>query len=442
MKKIIVALGLAAVLLGAGAPFINGCVVEQIVIDAVDNINKANADSGSDVKIVINNYDKSFTSSTIEWKLDLGAMSAFFGVNEIIFLETAKHGYTNVVSETSLEKNQWYADFVKNKLDGKDPVHINTTYTLAGDIASVIKTDKISLKNGNDSAMIMPLEAQISIDKGLTRVDSIFDWGGAQVLDLFDIGSVNASSRMNRISTYIWAGNLDFEVDRATGQNKSSMIDIAGISGSSILDYDAGNHMVSIAMECGLGRLAENRFEQIKDASVRVAFNNVDAKAYEGIMKLYAEMMDDFMDAGTNNRVSQKQMEQQFKQQMAGTSSQATAQLEKMLRRGLEIRVDSLNAVVPSGEIEADISLALKKNMTIAAFFPAMIHPSILLDIFYLNSSVRLPLGLTGENPALLNPQLPGMQTGLFEKHGEYLVHSAQTRDGKLFLNEKEFILQ
>lgn len=38
-------------------------------------------------------------------------------------------------------------------------------------------------------------------------------------------------------------------------------------------------------------------------------------------------------------------------------------------------------------------------------------------------------------------PYYPGMQTGLFIKDGDSLVHRAETKGGKLFINGKEVVL-
>lgn len=62
-------------------------------------------------------------------------------------------------------------------------------------------------------------------------------------------------------------------------------------------------------------------------------------------------------------------------------------------------------------------------------------------DSNYLKSNLSLPAHLIGENPKLVSPLYPGMQTGLFVKDGGNLVRRAETIDGKLMLNNREMIL-
>lgn len=74
-------------------------------------------------------------------------------------------------------------------------------------------------------------------------------------------------------------------------------------------------------------------------------------------------------------------------------------------------------------------------------FTPIISQPEQLFDIFYLKSNLSLPVALVGENPKLLTPVYPGMQTGLFVKKGDHLVHQAETVKGKLMLNNEAVLL-
>ncbi len=68
-------------------------------------------------------------------------------------------------------------------------------------------------------------------------------------------------------------------------------------------------------------------------------------------------------------------------------------------------------------------------------------QPAVALDIFSLQSDFSLPAEMVEGNPYFLNPVYPGMQTGLFIRFGDTLTHKARTQDGKLFINEKEVLL-
>ena len=115
--------------------------------------------------------------------------------------------------------------------------------------------------------------------------------------------------------------------------------------------------------------------------------------------------------------------------------------LFQILKKGLEIKLSDLNVKLADGEINGDMTLRLLKDMTLMQFAPIITQPEQLFEIFYLKSNLRLPVNLVGENPKLLTPLYPGMQTGLFIKKGDNLVHQAETADGKLIVNGKAVIL-
>ena len=104
MKKIIVGVLLLIIVAGVGAPFVSGLMMEKIVKQAFSNLNMMYSDTGSDVSIEMLQYDRNIFSTEIEWKMRLGSLKAVYGVEEIIFVDRAKHGFTGIVSRTSLEK--------------------------------------------------------------------------------------------------------------------------------------------------------------------------------------------------------------------------------------------------------------------------------------------------------------------------------------------------
>ncbi len=83
----------------------------------------------------------------------------------------------------------------------------------------------------------------------------------------------------------------------------------------------------------------------------------------------------------------------------------------------------------------------LKKDMTIAQFYPILAQPSHALEVFFLKSNLSLPSAMVGNRPDLTMPVFPGMQTGLFRQEGEAFFHQAETRENKLYLNGEEVLL-
>ena len=115
--------------------------------------------------------------------------------------------------------------------------------------------------------------------------------------------------------------------------------------------------------------------------------------------------------------------------------------IEKLRKEKLQVKIVGLHLGLPQGEVLGDLTIGLKKDMTLAGFMPLTQQPAKLTEVFSFASNMTLPAGLVPNQERLLVPVLPGMQSGMFEKVGEKLVHKAEIKDDKLFLNNKEFVL-
>jgi len=69
---------------------------------------------------------------------------------------------------------------------------------------------------------------------------------------------------------------------------------------------------------------------------------------------------------------------------MASLGLQMIPVYEKLLKQGLEIQISDLKAQLSIGQIKGDITLVLRKDMTLAQFFPIIMQPGLALDIFSL----------------------------------------------------------
>ena len=155
-------------------------------------------------------------------------------------------------------------------------------------------------------------------------------------------------------------------------------------------------------------------------------------------MQLYTEMANTILQEITAAEDDPEKMKTVFQEQMGRTQFQMMTAYESLLKKGLEFQISDLHAQLPSGEVKGDAVLSLNKDMTFAQFIPLVHQPELVVDVFSLKSDVSLPAELVGDNPDLLSPIYPGMQTGLFVKNGENLTHKAETRDSKLYLNGLE----
>ncbi len=94
MKKILAGIVLILLAAGLGAPFVNGLLAERQIRETFDKINKMYGETGLGITVEITRYDRGFSSSEMEWKVNSGKMAALYGMKEWLFLDRMKHELT------------------------------------------------------------------------------------------------------------------------------------------------------------------------------------------------------------------------------------------------------------------------------------------------------------------------------------------------------------
>jgi len=440
MKKIIFVVVLIIIIAGTGVPIFSGLMMERIVKQSFNDINQMYVDTGSDLSVEISQYDRNYSSSKIEWKIKSGALKAFYGVEEIVFVDHADHGFTSVVTTTTLEKNKWFTDFVNHKLNGKNPLNIKTEYKLFGNIESTLVLDAFSFKDDSDVVEMMPGTMSIKFDKGLKNIACEMNWAGYLVPGSIRINDLSFNSKMEKISSYIWDGTLSFAVKNMKADNSRESLELSNLKCDYTMDYNEKNNSISIGMKYGMDRISSGQ-DFIKNAFAGIKINRIDARGYEDFIKIYSQIINNAMEEITAFQHHPDLMKKAVEKQMAAIGLQMLGTYEKFLKKGFEIQIVDVRAQFPQGNIKGGVTLSLKKDMTMARFIPLMMRPAAALEIFFLKSDISLPSELVGDNPWLLTPVYSGMQTGFFIKDKDILIHKAETRAGKLFLNGKEVLL-
>lgn len=440
MRKIFFLIGLIIVLTGAGTPLISGLMMERIVKQSFDEINQRHIEKGSDLFVEIGQYDRNYSSSQIEWKLKLGALKSVYGIEEIVFIDRADHGFSSVVSKTSLEKNKWFMDFVDNKLDGKNPLEIKTEYKLSGNIESTLVLNAFSFKDGNDVIEIKPGQMVVTSGKDLNNIFSEMSWAGCSIPGKFSMDNFFANSKMEKNYTYIWEGMTSLAIENIKAVGNKESFEMADLKFDYELNFNKPENGISIGLENSIKSITTGQ-GKIQDIFSKININNIDAPGYEEFIALYSQILNNAMAQIEIAKAHPDTMKKAFEKQMASIGLQLLGAYEKLLKKGFEIQIIDVGAQLPQGNIKGDIILSLKKDVTMTGLVPILIQPSKALDIFNLKSNVSMPYELFGENHMLLSQVYSGMQTGLFLKEGANVIHKAETLDGKLLLNGKEVLL-
>lgn len=441
MKKIMLSFVLILLIAGIGAPIFNGMMIERVIKNAVDNINTRDADTGADITLRIVQYDRNLLSSKIQWEILPGALGRICGIEKVVLIERAKHGILGITFTTSLEENRWFSTLVKNELEGKNPLDIQTRYDVLGTIKSSLTLDGFSIKKGTGRVEVLPAHFFIQSDKAVKNLILKGNWEGIITPEKIKLAGISLESTQDKITPYIWQGKTSISADHISLDDGQKIIDIEGFTSDTTVAYDKKTNSISLEMAHGITRI-KSQGDTGRDFFVRLGINKVDAQGYEEIVKIYSKAVNNTLKSIGSQPPFEDMtdyLNARMKKQISRNAPQLITAGEKLLKKGLEIKIADLRAQLPQGKIKGNISLSLNQDMTMIQFIPIAMQPSAALELFSLKSDVCIPHGLW-DTPNLLSPVYPGMQTGLFLKKGDNLIHRAETRGGKLFVNGQEVL--
>ncbi len=440
MKKAIL---IALVIIFAGVvciPFASGLIMEKTIRRTFADVNAFYADAGVDYLLEIIDYDRGYLKSEIKWKADVGSLKAIYPIEDVIFKDTAKHGFFRVVSTTSLRENPWYETFVAEKLQGRDPLHIETRYGLLGCIRSTIAVEPFSMLVEDETLDVQPGKLVMSTDRKLEHFTSSGNWQGLSAGETLSIGNISLESAATRFTEFIWNGDLSFTMRDVDIREKQKAFRMKEMKGNYLLGLSDNDSKINIGAQFSLDGIEADQ-QTIDNASAHLAVNGLDADGYEAFMRMYSQNMSQVMGSIALSQKDTKESRDAVKKQMTAMGFQMMAAYEKLLKQGLEFKISDLLVNLDDGQIKGDFTVRLLKDMTFMQFAPIVNQPDLLFDIFYLKTDLSLPAHLVGENQKLVTPLFPGMQTGLFLQDGSNLVHNAEAIDGKLIINGREVFL-
>lgn len=438
MKKIMIVVGGLIALAAVCMPWINGMLMERGYRELVDRVNTMQQEQGTDLKVEIVRYARSYSTSEVEWKILLGPYSEVYGTDEVVLVDRGRHGLKSVTFTSSLEKNPWYGEFVAGQPSATDPVSIVTEYDLLGDIRSRISLAPMQFSADGEQVDVKGASLEFSSDWLLENFTSSGTWDGLAIGEKMTVEGVSFNSDMRLISSFIWDGGATLHIGRITGREDGVELSLYGVRTGYSEKYDPLKKNLDIEISYGVGRFSDGS-EEVTNAGVTLGLRGVDAAAYEEMVKtsteLIGEALSDVQAAGDDPEAILRAMEQR----MTSVGLQMAGVMEKFLKTGFEIFVSDLHAGMTQGEISGEALLRLEKDLTMAQMFPMVQQPELIFEYLSFRSDLRLPASLLGANPMLLEPVHPGMQTGVFVRQGAEMVSRVETREKKLYINNEEF---
>ncbi len=441
MKKLLIVLICLVVVCAAGLPVANGIIMERTIKSAVEDNNNTAAKVGTGFRMKILEYDRGLFSSRIKWSIE--NTDGFPGINttQLVLLDQGTHGFFSVNSQTSLEENPWYIEWVNTHLNGKNPLSIQTRFFLSGTMGSTIHMSAFSMEDKGKVLDVHALDLEVSTGKGLETLASSGRWEGVSQGNKFVMGPVTFTSDLYRLTDMIWTGKNTFSLEQLKANDgKSDPVDLSGLTINVETSASKEKKSITMIMDFYMNRI-ELGGKPLSGWSATFKLKQMDTASVEQGMLLYSDMMTQAGQRLEKTAGNPGYFQKNLKDEMLRNTPQLMSALNGLLKKDLGIEITGLNIELPEGTVTGGLDLRLKKNMDPSNFFIFAMQPDMIFSFFDLDAQLSLPYALAGGIPNLTEPLFPGMATGFFVIKDDFLSLDMHVKEDKLFLNGQQVVL-
>ena len=435
MKKLLLVLICLAVVCAACLPIANGIIMERTIKSAVEDNNNKTAKIGTGLKIKILEYDRGLFSSRVKWCIENPGGIPGSNTSQLVLVNQGKHGFWNIISQTNLQENPWYMQWVNTHLNGKDPLSIQTRFSLAGTMGSTIHMNAFSIEDKGKRVDVHALGLEVSTGKGFETLDAKGRWEGLSQGSNVVMGPVTFTSDLYQLTDMIWAGENTFSLEQLQiNDGKSNPVDLSGLTVNFDTSASKDKKFVTMVTNFHVDRI-ELGGKPLADWAATLKLKQMDTASFEQVTILYSDMMTRAGQHLDKTGGNPGDFQKILKDEMARNTPQLMSALNGLLKKGLGMEITDLDIDLPEGKVTGGLDLSLKKDLDPSNLFIFAMKPDMMFSFFDLDAQLSLPYALAGGVQNLTEPLFPGMATGLFVIKGNLLSLDMHIKEDKLFLN-------
>ena len=442
MKKLLIVLIYLVVVCGAGLPIVNGIIMERTIKSAVVKNNTNAATAGTNLKIEILKYDRGLFSSRVTWRIENPQGVPGGDMGQLVLETQGRHGLFSVNAHTNLQENPWYLEWMNTHLDGKDPLSIQTRFSIAGTMDSTLQTNAFSIEDKGKKIDFHALNLNISMEKNFKTMDATCKWEGLSQGNEVILGPVTFTSDLYQLTDMLWAGKNTVSLTQLKiNDGKSDPLDLSGLAINFDTRASEDKKSMTMTMDFHLDRI-EMGGKPLSDWTATLKLKQIDTAAFEQGIILYSKMMTQAGQQLERTGSDPGDFQKILKASMARNTPQLMLILKDLLKKDLGMEITNLDIDLPEGKIIGNLDLNLKKDLDPSNIFVFAMQPDMLFSFFNLDAQLGIPYALGGGIPTLTRPLFPGMATGLFVVKDDTLSLDMHIRDEQLFLNGNQVILK
>jgi len=441
MKKFLIVLICLAVVCAIGLPIANGIIMERTIKSVVAENNKKSAKAGTDLKIEILEYDRGLFSSRVNWRIENPQGFSGSNMGQVMLNTQGAHGFFSVNAHTDLQENPWYMEWLNTHLDGKDPLSIQTRFSIAGTMESTLQTKAFSIEEKGKQIDFHALNLNISMGKNFKTMDAKCKWEGLSQGNEVVMGPVTFTSDLYQLTDMIWVGQNTVSLTQLKiNDGRSDPLNLSELTTNFETRASEDKKSLTMTMDFHLDRI-ELGDKPLSDWTATLKVKQIDTAALEQAITLYSKMMTQAGQRLEKSGAYPGDFQRILKESMARNTPQFMSILKDLLKKDLGMEITDLDIDLPEGKIIGNLDLNLKKDLDPSNIFVFAMQPDMLFSFFNLDAQLDIPYGLVGGIPTLTRPLLPGMATGLFVVKDDALSLDMHIREDKLFLNGNQVIL-
>ena len=359
MKKLIAILLILLIVIFIGAPYFTGKVAETETMKMVDTI-KLDSENYGDIEVLT--YDRGLRSTSAKYRYTPPASLAAMLTSDkpIDYGCESKHGVLGIDYICHLQGDGAYADFVNEKLDGKDPLSMYGSVSVFGAITQTYEIKAIQNLDLDGQTINTP-KAQLNIetDNEMTAFKFTGDTEAFQLDDeegTLDIGGINIEGDLESIATMLFTGSLNVDLDTLSFKDSEEEFTLDKVSFSSITRENGDNIDSRGTFKLGSMIAPNGDIKSIENVELVFEVNGVDTKAYSEYQAFSMDIQKQAfatLEAGQEPQIDPNAM------------IAALPIIEKMLKPGLELNL-GVEAELNGTANEVELELSLLEALTLA----------------------------------------------------------------------------
>lgn len=442
MKKLLIVLICLAVVCAAGLPIANGIIMERTIKSAVEENNKKAAKTGAGPNIKILEYERGLFSSRVKWRIE--NPSAFPGsdMRQLVLETQGTHEFLGVTSQTNLQETPEYMQWVNTHLNGKDPLSIQTQFSLTGNVGSTIHMNAFSIEEKGKKIDIQALKFDISSGKGFETMDAKGQWEGLSQGDELVMGPVTFTSNMQQLTDMIWTGKNTFSMAQIKiNDGKADPVNLSGLNFNVSTNASEDKKTLTMVTDFHVEAI-DLGGKHLSDWAATFKVKQIDTASLDQGIALYSNIMGKASQRLENAGGNPGDFQKILKDEATQNTPQLMSALNGLLKKGLGIEIADLDIDLPEGKLAGSLDLNLKKDLDASNIFMFAMQPDMIFAFFDLDAQLSLPYALAGGIPNLTEPLFPGMATGFFVAQNDLLTLDMHIKDEKLFLNGNQVLFK